>query len=96
MRCVALSEAGDILSDLCEAALRNREEVLLTHKHGNLVLLPEDDWEMTRETLGILRDKLALLALLEGHQIRDEGRVPPGRPAEEVFSDLADQHSLSP
>lgn len=93
MRCVTLSEAAVTLDDLCETAVCDREEVLLTHKSGNVLLVSQHDWEATQETLRLILDKKSLRSLLEGHRVRDEDGVPLGKSPEEVFSDLDDSHS---
>lgn len=92
MRSVTVAQGTAMLPDLCEAVVRDHEEVVLTGEDGNVVMVSEHDWEITRESLRVLRDPIALRALLAGHRIRDEGRKPEGKTAEEVFDDLVDQH----
>lgn len=81
-----------MLPDLCEAVVRDHEEVVLTGDDGNVVMISEREWEGTQETLRVLRDPIALEALLNGHRVRDEGERPEGKSPEEVFDDLVDQH----
>ena len=88
MYSVTMPEAGRKLPQLCEMTVRDSETVVVVREDGNVVMVSESDWVSAQETLRVLRDKVALRALLAGHRDRDEGRVPPGKPLEAVFQDL--------
>ena len=69
--------------------VNNHEEVIVTHKHGNIVLISMDDWESYQETFRLLKDKAALKALLQSFEDRENGRVR-GKSVDEVFSDIGE------
>jgi len=78
------------INQILSSAIRDHEEVLISCTGGNLVIVSQDDWEITKETLKLLNDKIALRALLNGHATRDKGRRPAGKSIDEVFDDLVD------
>ncbi len=44
------------------------------------------------ETVRLLQDKTSLKALLDGHRVRDEGKIPNGVSMNEAFYDLQDDY----
>ena len=51
-------------------------------------MIDKNHWEEIQETFRLLRDKKALLALLEGHRQRRDGQIPAGKEIDEVFVGL--------
>lgn len=78
------------IKQILNSAIKDHEEVLVSCPDGNLVIISQDDWEITKDTLKLLNDKIALRALLNGHAMRDKGEKPPGKSIDEVFDDLVD------
>ena len=92
MRAVTIAQGTATLPELCEAVVRDHEEVVLTGEDGNVVMVSEHDWEIMQETLKVLEDPVALRALVDGHRVRDEGQRPEGKSPEQVFEDSGDRH----
>jgi antitoxin YefM len=85
---LSISEGRERLLELGKKVVSDHDQVILTHKTGNVVLISMEEWEAYRETQRLLMDKAALKALLqsfEDHDARKEGR---GKSVDEVFSDL--------
>lgn len=87
MQAVTISEARKRLFELREHIVDDHEEIIVTHKRGNIVLISMDEWESYQETLRLLKDKAALHALLQSFEDRDN-RKNTGKPVEDVFTDL--------
>lgn len=86
MQAVTISEARKRLFELREQIVDDHEEVIVTHKRGNIVLISMDEWESYQETLRLLKDKTALHALLQSFEDR-ENRKNSGKSVEDVFTD---------
>ena len=54
MEALTVSEARERLYRLLGEVSASREPVLITGKHGNAVLVAEDDWRAIEETLYLL------------------------------------------
>jgi len=87
MEVMSISKARSRLSELHRQIVCNHEQVILTHKSGNTVLISMDEWESYRETLRLLNDKKTLKALVQSFEDHDAGKSV-GKSAEEVFSDM--------
>ena len=87
MQAVSISEARKRLFELREHVVNDYEQVIITHKQGNIVLISMDEWESYQETSRLLNDKAALKALFQSFEKREQGMVK-GKSFEEVFSDV--------
>ena len=87
MQTMSISEARKHLNALREHVVNDHEQVILTHKQGNIVLISMDEWESYEETRRLLKDRAALQALFQSFEHRERGIVT-GKSPEEVFSDL--------
>ena len=87
MQAVSISEARKRLFELRDQVVNNHEEVILTHKRGNVVLISMDEWESYQETFRLMKDTAALKALFQSFEDRERGTVK-GKSVDEVFSDL--------
>ena len=87
MQVMSISEARKRLFELREHIVSDHDQVILTHKSGNIVLISMDEWESYNETVRLLRDKAALKSLIQSFEDHDKGTIT-GKPVEEVFSDL--------
>jgi PHD/YefM family antitoxin component YafN of YafNO toxin-antitoxin module len=68
MTTLNFTEARANLYKLIEDASVNHEPVVITSKHGNAVLLAEDDWNAINETLHLLSVRRMRESILEGMQ----------------------------
>ncbi|MBM2814880.1 MAG: Antitoxin [Ignavibacteria bacterium] len=68
--------------------LANKENLLVSTDNGNLIVIPEDDWEQMNETINLIRDKKSLEALLDGIDSRKQGLKSHSYSQEEIFDDL--------
>ncbi len=87
MQAVSMSEARKRLFELREQVVNNHEEVIVTHKRGNMILMSLEDWGSYQETFRLLKDTIALKALFQSFEDRDHGTIT-GKPLDDVFSDL--------
>ncbi len=87
MYALSITEARKRLFELRERVANDQEPVIITHKHGNVVLISMDEWESYQETFRLLKDKAALKALYQSFEDRELG-VLKGKSVEEVFSDV--------
>ena len=87
MEIMSVSKARSRLSELHRQIIFNHEQVILTHKSGNAVLISMEEWELYKETLRLLNDRKALKALVRSFEDHDAGRAV-GKSAKEVFSDM--------
>ncbi len=83
MNTLSLREATSNLPNIIENTIKNSDETLIVTDFGAVIMIEKEYWE---ETLRLLRDKKSLAALLEGHQLRDQGIIPPGKTINEVFN----------
>ncbi len=89
MQAVSMSEARKRFFELREHVVNDHEQVIVTHKRGNIVLISMDEWESYKETFRLFKDKAALNALFQSFESREKG-LPEGKTPEEVFSDSQD------
>ncbi|HEX9735230.1 MAG TPA: type II toxin-antitoxin system Phd/YefM family antitoxin [Thermoanaerobaculia bacterium] len=89
MEALSISEGRRRLLELREKVVSDHDQVILTHKNGNVVLISMGEWEAYRETELLLKDRAALRALLQSFDDHDAGRKGRGKSVDEVFSDLA-------
>ncbi len=87
MQAVSMSEARKRLFELREHVVNDHEQVIVTHKRGNIVLISMNDWEAYQETFRLLKDTAALKALFQSFEDREQGMVR-GKTVDEIFVDL--------
>jgi antitoxin YefM len=87
MQAISISEGRKRLFELRELVVSDHEQVIMTHKQGNVVLISMDEWETYQETARLLRDQAALKALLQSFEDHDSGRST-GKSVEDIFSNL--------
>ncbi len=90
MKFISKNDAKNKVDQIFDFALDSHEKVVISSDRGNLVIIPENEWEQLQETLKLFKDKVALEALLKGHNIRDNGGKPDGKTISEIFDDLVD------
>ncbi|CAN2042409.1 Antitoxin YefM [Candidatus Magnetomoraceae bacterium gMMP-15] len=86
MQAMNISEAHKQLFKLRERVVEDHDQVIITHKNGNIVLISMDEWESYQETFRLLKDKAALRALLQSFEDREVGEAR-GKTVDEVFSE---------
>lgn len=87
MVAMSISEARQHLFELRERVVNDSDQVIMTHKSGNVVLISMSEWEIYQETARLLRDKTTLRALLQSFEDHDKGTTE-GKTIEEAFADL--------
>ena len=87
MVAMSISEGRQRLFELRERVVDDHDQVILTHKSGNVVLISMGEWEAYEETRRLLKDKAALQALLHSFEAHDAG-LCNGKSPDEVFADL--------
>jgi PHD/YefM family antitoxin component YafN of YafNO toxin-antitoxin module len=90
MKTLGLQEASSNLPSIIENTIINCDETMIVSDAGAVIMIDENYWEEIQETLHLLRDKKSLVALLEGHRMRDDKGIPQGKTINEVFYDLQD------
>jgi prevent-host-death family protein len=85
MLAMSISEARQKLFELRERVVSDHDQVIMTHKNGNVVLISMAEWEAHQEALRLLRDEPALRALLQSFADHDAARENRGRSPEDVF-----------
>jgi len=88
MEAVSISEGRKRLFELRERVVTDHDQVILTHKSGNIVLISMEEWEAYQETERLFKDKEALKALLQSFQDHD-ARKMKGKAINDIFSDLS-------
>jgi PHD/YefM family antitoxin component YafN of YafNO toxin-antitoxin module len=68
--------------------IKNREELIIGSDSGNLIVIPEEDWNHMNETMKLLLDSKSLVSLLEGQAARLKGSDIKRYSVEEVFNEL--------
>ena len=76
MRTVGVSEARTNLYKLVEQASVDHEPVKITSKHGNAVMISEDDWLAVEETLYLLSVPGMRESIVKGMQTPVKNCVP--------------------
>jgi prevent-host-death family protein len=87
MEAITISEGRKRLFELRQSVIENQDQVILTHKQGNVVLISMAEWQAYQETMRLLNDKPALKALVESFEAHDAGTTA-GKAITDVFSDL--------
>lgn len=87
MQALSISEGRKRLFELRERVVSDHDQVILTHKSGNVVLISMDEWESYKETQKLLMDKQAMKALIQSFDDHDTQKRH-GKSVAEVFSDL--------
>ena len=82
-----ISEEQQRLFALRERLVDDHDQVILTHKSGNVVLISMAEWAAYEETRHLLKDKAALRALLQSFDAHDAG-LRNGKSPDEVFTVL--------
>ena len=88
MLSITLENANSNLPNMVYHALDSNEEITIASNRGAVVMIAQDDYNSMQETLRLLQDKKSLKALLNSHQLRDNGEVIKSYSVSEVFSDL--------
>lgn len=87
MVAISISEARQRLFELRGRVVDDHDQVILTHKNGNIVLISMAEWEAYQETSRLLKDKASLRALLQSFEAHDAGQSK-GKSPDEIFADL--------
>lgn len=87
MVAISISEGRQRLFELREHVVDDHDQVILTHKKGNVVLISMSEWEAYEETRRLLKDKAALRALLQSFEVHDTG-LRNSKSPDEVFTVL--------
>jgi len=90
MLSITLENANSNLSNMVYHALDSSEEITIASNRGAVVMIAQDDYNAMQETLRLLSDKKSLKALLDSHQVRDNGELIKSYSVLEVFNDLQD------
>ena len=90
MQAVSISEARKRLFELRDQVVNNAEQVIVTHKKGDMVIISMDEWEAYQETFRLLNDQKALKALLRSFDDREHGRRT-GKTPDAVFADIEER-----
>jgi prevent-host-death family protein len=88
MLAMSISEARKRLFELRDRIVSDHEEIVLTHRDGNVVMISLDEWEAYQETERLLRDRAALRAVLDSFTANEHGNKV-GKTVDEVFQDLS-------
>ena len=67
---------------------QNKEELIVGSDNGNLIIIPESDWNQMNETINLLVDKLSINSLVMGHLARENKEDIKKYSVSEVFYDL--------
>ena len=87
MKALTISEGRKRLFELRKQVVDDHDQVVFTHKNGNVVLISMEEWEAYRETERLLNDREALGALLNSFEDHDK-KTKKGKTIQQVFSDL--------
>jgi PHD/YefM family antitoxin component YafN of YafNO toxin-antitoxin module len=68
--------------------ISDHEQIIFTHKDGNVVLISQDEWRAWHETMRLFQDKRALKAVMDALKLQEEGKS-----LEEVFNDVENPDS---
>lgn len=93
MQFYSVQQAAAGLGEVIAMAVRDHEEAAIVSDCGAVVLIPQDEFDAMRETLGLLSDRRALDALLAGPAQRDAGRLSDLPTVEQIFHDLQSSNS---
>ena len=85
-----ISEYRSRLSHFHRTVLENHEPLVVSgSSRGDVVVLPAEDYEKLRETIGILKDRATMNSLLESRSGYYDGTVD-AQDMGEVFGDVLD------
>lgn len=87
MEALSISEGRKRLFELRDRVVSDHDQVILTHKKGNVVLISMEEWESYQETQRLLNDKETLKALIQSFEDHD-AKKQRGSSVDEVFADL--------
>jgi prevent-host-death family protein len=87
MKALSISEGRKRLFELRGSVVSDHDQVILTHKQGNIVLISMDEWESYKETQLLLKDKEALRALIKSFDDHDNEKKK-GKSMNDIFPDL--------
>ncbi len=87
MEALSISEARSRLFELRQKVVDNQDQIIMTHKKDNVVLISMDEWEAYQETMRLLNDKAALKALVDSFERHDRGETA-GKTIEELFANI--------
>ena len=65
MEALTISEGRKRLFELRNRVVSDHDQVILTHKSGNIVLISMEEWESFQETRRLLKDKETMKALIQ-------------------------------
>ncbi|MCO4779021.1 MAG: type II toxin-antitoxin system Phd/YefM family antitoxin [Flavobacteriaceae bacterium] len=82
---IPITQARKRLFELREKVVQDMDQIILTHKDGNAVLISMDEWNSYQETMKLFRDKETLSSLLNA--LTRQGNTQ-GKEIGEVFNDL--------
>lgn len=88
MEAMSISEARQRLFELRQRVIEDNDQVIMTHKQGNVVLISMDEWEAYQETVRLLNDRAALQALVDSFAAHDTGETT-GKSIADIFADLS-------
>ncbi len=71
MEALTISEGRKRLFELRTQVVSDHEQVILTHKNGNIVLISMEEWESYQETQRLLKDKETMKALIQSFEDHD-------------------------
>ena len=87
MEALSISEGRKRLFELRDRVVSDHDQVILTHKSGNVVLISMDEWESYQESQRLLQDKETMKALIQSFEEHDE-KKQSGKSVSDVFSDM--------
>ena len=87
MEALSISEGRKCLFELRDRVVSDHDQVILTHRSGNVVLISMEEWESYQETQRLLNDKETLKARIQSFEDHD-AKKHRGKSVNEVFSDL--------
>ena len=93
MTAISLNDAIKSFGIMFHDTIADSTETVIVSDNGSVVLINLQDWNNIQETLRLLRDKESMVALLESHKARAEGRSLKSFTVEEAFYDLQNQDS---
>ena len=88
MNVMTLPEASRNLPRVIEDTIKNSDETIIVSDSGAVVMIDQRDWEEIQETLRLFNDRRSLKALLEGIELREEGKPVVAKTISEAFYDL--------
>jgi len=88
MRTITLKQAQIDIQDIMNYSLTTHDEVNIASEQGAVIMIPQEDYDAMQETLKLLSDKQSFKALLNAHETRQKGEIPPSHSVKDVFCDL--------